>query len=540
MATASSRTAGARTASASSRSALVVAGMHRSGTSAVARLLSLAGGALPGNIIQPGPDNPTGFWEPADMVGLNDRILASVGSRWDDIFGHRVGPAVWERRAEHIDEARAFISDSYADASAAVLKDPRASLMIRFWDEALKAEGRRPVYVIMVRHPLEVAASIMARGDASEATAVMAWTAHMLSIERDTRGLSRVFVDYDDLLTDWRSVLTRVQATSGKALPPLVPEAEAEIARFLSPDQRHHQAREADLAARGDLWSGALTTLSWMRSAAKGTEPDATQLDDALVELERLARLVSPALRDLRAEAAAFPAMRQEIADLQKENAALRDLANQFHAEADHNGRHWEASRFMVGHLTGELAEARAEAERFRTEAEGVLGLRNEIGRAETRAIRQQVQNRELVQALETERHRGERLHKEAAETNARLDTLEREAAETARLRDDAVAVALANAARLEADRRSVLDAEIETLQRRVDELQQQASAQSALLTEQELGLAASREREAELRLRLEAIQTQKDRMVASASWKATRPLRVAAKRLKALTKGQP
>jgi chromosome segregation ATPase len=277
-----------------------------------------------------------------------------------------------------------------------------------------------------------------------------------------------------------------------------------------------------------------------MRSAAKGTEPDATQLDDALVELERLARLVSPALRDLRAEAAAFPAMRQEIADLQKENAALRDLANQFHAEADHNGRHWEASRFMVGHLTGELAEARAEAERFRTEAEGVLGLRNEIGRAETRAIRQQVQNRELVQALETERHRGERLHKEAAETNARLDTLEREAAETARLRDDAVAVALANAARLEADRRSVLDAEIETLQRRVDELQQQASAQSALLTEQELGLAASREREAELRLRLEAIQTQKDRMVASASWKATRPLRVAAKRLKALTKGQP
>ncbi|MFY7850700.1 MAG: hypothetical protein ACOVQ6_02790, partial [Brevundimonas sp.] len=65
MATASSRTAGARTASASSRSALVVAGMHRSGTSAVARLLSLAGGALPGNIIQPGPDNPTGFWEPA-------------------------------------------------------------------------------------------------------------------------------------------------------------------------------------------------------------------------------------------------------------------------------------------------------------------------------------------------------------------------------------------------------------------------------------------------------------------------------------------
>jgi hypothetical protein len=42
--------------------ALVVVGMHRSGTSAMARLLSLSGAALPSDLMAAGIDNPTGFW----------------------------------------------------------------------------------------------------------------------------------------------------------------------------------------------------------------------------------------------------------------------------------------------------------------------------------------------------------------------------------------------------------------------------------------------------------------------------------------------
>lgn len=468
MATARTRSAAAGTATTATRTAFVVAGMHRSGTSAMARLLSLAGGALPGDIIQPGPDNPTGFWEPADMVGLNDRILASVGSRWDDVFGHRVGPAVWERRGHYLEEARAFIARNDDGASVSVLKDPRASLMIRFWDQALRAEGQQPVYVIMVRHPLEVAASIVARGNASEATAVMAWAACMLAVERDTRGLARVFVDYDALLTDWRGAMARIQAAGGDSLASPTPEVEARIDDFLSADRRHHRANEADLAARGDLWSGALTTLSWLSAASTGVEPDRSQLDAALVELERLARLTGPALQDLRAEAADTPGLKAELADALKENAALRDLADQFHAEADHNGRHWEASREMVAHLTGELGAAREQAERFRKEAEGILPIRREIGLAEARALRQQAQNRELVEALETERQRAANARAERATAQERLDALEA----TAGLSDE-----------------------------------------------------------------LAALRTRHDAMLASPSWALTRPLRVLAKRWRALTR---
>lgn len=508
MATVRSKPDAARAAGATARTALVVAGMHRSGTSAMARMLSLAGAALPPRVIAPGADNPAGFWEPADMVGLNDRILASIGSRWDDVFGHRVGPAVWERRAEHLDEARAFVADSYGEAKTAVLKDPRSSLMIRFWDEALRAEGRRPVYVIMVRHPLEVAASIVARGDASEATAVMAWAACMLAVERDTRGLDRLFVDYDDLLEDWRGVLDRVRVASAGALPEMTAAAEKNVDDYLSTDHRHHRAGEAELAARGDLWSGALTTLSWMRSAARGTEPDTTQLDDALIELERLARLTGPALRDLRMEAAAFPKVRAELAETKAENAALRDLANRFHAEADHNGRHWEASREMVAHLTRELALARTEADGFRAEAAAVLPARREIGLAEARALRQQTQNRELVEALEDERRLAANARTERAAVQARMDALEAELAQARHAQTAAI-----EAARIE--------------------LAARLAQATADLAERDRRLADGGEREARLADRIAALESDRAALLASPSWTLTRPLRVVAKRLR-------
>jgi hypothetical protein len=50
----------AKTSAPARRQALVVAGMHRSGTSAMARLLSLSGATLPERVMDPGPDNPLG------------------------------------------------------------------------------------------------------------------------------------------------------------------------------------------------------------------------------------------------------------------------------------------------------------------------------------------------------------------------------------------------------------------------------------------------------------------------------------------------
>ena len=69
------------------RVAILVAGMHRSGTSAVTRILSLAGCDLPKNLMTgdvANKFNERGFWEPRSIADLNDELLASAGSAWDD------------------------------------------------------------------------------------------------------------------------------------------------------------------------------------------------------------------------------------------------------------------------------------------------------------------------------------------------------------------------------------------------------------------------------------------------------------------------
>src|ERR1039458_5527522 len=66
-----------------SQTALIVVGVGRSGTSALTRVLSLLGAALPQNIMPPGPINETGFWEPAWGAALHDEMLSGVGSSFD-------------------------------------------------------------------------------------------------------------------------------------------------------------------------------------------------------------------------------------------------------------------------------------------------------------------------------------------------------------------------------------------------------------------------------------------------------------------------
>ena len=59
---------------------LFVLGINRSGTSALTRVLSLCGGALPAKLLGAMPDNPLGHWEPRQVNVLNEGILRRLGS----------------------------------------------------------------------------------------------------------------------------------------------------------------------------------------------------------------------------------------------------------------------------------------------------------------------------------------------------------------------------------------------------------------------------------------------------------------------------
>ncbi len=57
------------------KSVIVVLGMHRGGTSCVARALLALGIPLGDSLLPPGHDNPTGFWEDTVCVSINEEPL---------------------------------------------------------------------------------------------------------------------------------------------------------------------------------------------------------------------------------------------------------------------------------------------------------------------------------------------------------------------------------------------------------------------------------------------------------------------------------
>src|ERR1044072_313139 len=123
------------------RRALVVVGMHRSGTSAMTRVLSLLGAALPKNLIDVHEDNPSGFWESQRVTDLNDEILEAVDSQWDDVFAIRPKHYLSNFDRTYVGRAVELLEQEFDRADFIVLKDPRISILTSFWDRALKEAG---------------------------------------------------------------------------------------------------------------------------------------------------------------------------------------------------------------------------------------------------------------------------------------------------------------------------------------------------------------------------------------------------------------
>ncbi|VAW15575.1 hypothetical protein MNBD_ALPHA12-1015, partial [hydrothermal vent metagenome] len=83
------------------RTCILVLGMHRSGTSALTRVLSLAGATLPKRLLGSSDDsNPTGHWEPNILIEYHDKMLAELDSCWHDWRALNMGMLPIRRRQE--------------------------------------------------------------------------------------------------------------------------------------------------------------------------------------------------------------------------------------------------------------------------------------------------------------------------------------------------------------------------------------------------------------------------------------------------------
>lgn len=254
---------------------LFVLGMARSGTSALTKVLSLCGGALPTGLVGAMEANPRGFFESRKATYVTEAILRRHGSAGYDpsLRLQEEGVIDAKAKAACLRDIGAFL-ETLPDAPLVIIKDHRINAIAPLWFEAARGTGFDVVTVNAVRHPQEVIKSVAAHAPATPELSDSLWLKLNLLAERDTRDIPRVFVEYPNLVEDWRREVKRISA----ALPiDLESRDEAAIDEFLTPDLRRQRYDGPMPEPFGNDWN---STVYEVLSAAARDEP----VDDSVLD----------------------------------------------------------------------------------------------------------------------------------------------------------------------------------------------------------------------------------------------------------------
>jgi GT2 family glycosyltransferase/glycosyltransferase involved in cell wall biosynthesis len=219
----------------------MVLGMHRSGTSALSRVLAACGADPGARLVGESAGNETGHWEDAFAVELHERLLASYGASWDAPLGL---PGDWEAgqpAREAAAQIRAYVAGNREAHALWAVKDPRLCLFAPLWSEAVPAAGSALGAVLVARHPLEVAASLAARDGIGEGRALLLWLEYTLAAIAAAEALPHAVVGYDALLDDWKATIGKLRSLPGGEHLRVDAASARDVGTFLDRGMRHHR-----------------------------------------------------------------------------------------------------------------------------------------------------------------------------------------------------------------------------------------------------------------------------------------------------------
>ncbi|MEO1352480.1 MAG: hypothetical protein AAFW84_27395 [Cyanobacteria bacterium J06635_15] len=283
------------------KQAIVILGMHRSGTSALTRVLNLCGADLPKTLMQPkSENNEAGFWESSKVMQINNELLNCLGSSWKDSSILPAGWSDFEVVKPYQEGLKLVIENEFPDSKLFVLKDPRICRLLPIWLGTMTSLGIMPYFVFSVRHPLEVAASLGRRDGLLKEHALLLWLQHFLVAEKATRHLKRTFVSYDDLIKDWRGVVQKISAQLSVDLPN-VDLNPSHIDEFLRPSLKHHIMVD-DLGSHPNISTWVVDVFNWSLDASNGLSPDPKALDAIYAAYIESEKFFSVLLKNLTEE----------------------------------------------------------------------------------------------------------------------------------------------------------------------------------------------------------------------------------------------
>ena len=274
---------------------VVVLGMHRSGTSAVAGLVHLAGVPLPAERYLLGGSklNPKGFFEVRPLNVVNETLLKALGGEWSAPprlpAGWTASPAAGALKARG---RRRFTSIMPSDAW--LWKDPRLCLTLPFWRDVIG----RPVVVMVLRNPLEVSRSLQHRNSFPHPLVLALWEEYTHAAVAGSAGLPVAVLEYESVIADPLGSCRGLRDWAVRHGVRCAPMASDEVVRGqIDAKLRHVSHTVEDLRAdpaispqQIELMSRLLDVTGYHESFEPPALPETTPATAALLEERRAAR----------------------------------------------------------------------------------------------------------------------------------------------------------------------------------------------------------------------------------------------------------
>lgn len=308
------------------RKAILILGMHRSGTSLLGGMVKALGAAGPKTLMSRDKDNPRGYFESLRVNAAANNLLAAAGSRWHDWLPLDPDWMASTKAEGHRHKLKAILASEFGDEPLFFIKDPRICRFVPLVSSILGEMRIEPIALLPIRNPLEVAHSIARRDGLPVASSLLVWLRHVLDAEHHSRGMPRCLLLHEELLADWQGQLKKAAETAGFAWPK---HPGIDAGSLLSQDLHHQRCTMQDLRDHRDSPAIVVEAYGLLHAmASDGDSPDLRrQLDAIRIRLDGARAALGPMIgAEQSASRRSIGNLQTQLAEFHAKTARLDEL----------------------------------------------------------------------------------------------------------------------------------------------------------------------------------------------------------------------
>ncbi len=233
------------------RTVVPVLGMHRSGTSLTTGILNALGVSLSEDLMPATQANAIGYFESLGITAIHDHLLATLGSSWHGSETLKPFASQWWRRPDVLaikERLKAVVTDEMSRVPGMWgFKDPRTARLLPLWNEIFTELQLEPRFVLVGRHPLDVAKSLQTRDGLNPFYSELLWLEHTADAVSYSKKRACAIVEYSRWFENPIGEAEYLISSLGLQRPDTSVLQNA-LGRYVSNELRHHASTDENYA----------------------------------------------------------------------------------------------------------------------------------------------------------------------------------------------------------------------------------------------------------------------------------------------------